>query len=80
MERGVYPEGAIRERFLKVERVARRLALVPEDGGRLPLYFLSFLQSMLLINAPNPIPQAELADEKIDFSKLDTYDILQRAR
>ncbi|GLV41965.1 mitofilin [Carabus blaptoides fortunei] len=80
LERGVYPEGAIRERFLKVERVARRLALVPEDGGRLPLYFLSFLQSMLLINAANPIPQAELADEKIDFSKLDTYDILQRAR
>lgn len=80
ISRGVYPEGAIRERFLKVERVAKRLALVPEDGGRLPLYLLSYIQSILLINNANPIPQAELADEKINFSELDTYDILQRAR
>lgn len=80
ISRGVYPEGAIRERFLKVEQVAKRLALVPECGARLPIYLLSYIQSILLINNANPIPQAELADEKIDFNQLDTYDILQRAR
>lgn len=78
--RGVYPEDAIRERFLKVEKVAKKVALVPADGGRLPLFFLSFLQSFFLLKADNPIPQAELEDEQTDFAKLDTYDILQRAR
>lgn len=80
VDRGVFPECAIRERFLKVERMCKRLALVPEGGGGLPLFFLSFLQSMLLIQAVNPIPQAEIEDEKIDFGCLNTFDILQRAR
>lgn len=78
--RGVYTEEAMRERFLKVERIARRLALIPEQGGSLPLYFLSFVQSFLLIKAVNPIPAAELADEPVEVAQLDTYDILQRAR
>jgi mitofilin len=78
--RGVYTEEAMRERFLKVERIARRLALIPEEGGSLPLYFLSFLQSFFLIKAVNPIPAVELADEPFDVAQLDTYDILQRAR
>ncbi|KAJ9580047.1 hypothetical protein L9F63_004284, partial [Diploptera punctata] len=79
-ERGVYTEDAMRERFLKVEHLARRLALVPEEGGSLPLYLLSYLQSFLLIKAVNPMPAAELADEPVDISQLDTYDILERAR
>lgn len=78
--RGVYPEDALRERFLKVEKMARGLALVPENGGRLHLYLLSYLQSFLLLKAANPIPQSELNDDETDFSKLSTYDILQRAR
>ncbi|KAK9736949.1 Mitochondrial inner membrane protein [Popillia japonica] len=78
--RGVYPEDALRERFLKVEEMARGLALVPEQGGRLHIYLLSYLQSFLLLRAANPIPQAELNDDETDFSKLTTNDILQRAR
>ncbi|XP_049810649.1 MICOS complex subunit Mic60 isoform X2 [Schistocerca nitens] len=78
--RGVYPEDALRERFLKVERIARRLALLPESGGSLPLYFFSYLQSLFLINAVDPIPQAELSDEPVNLAHLDTFDILQRAR
>ncbi|KAI4462088.1 mitofilin [Holotrichia oblita] len=78
--RGVYPEDALRERFLKVEEMARGLALVPEQGGRLHIYLLSYLQSFLLLRAANPIPQAELSDNETDFSKLTTNDILQRAR
>lgn len=79
-ERGVYPEDALRERFLKVEKVSRQLALVPEEGARLHMYVLSYIQSLLLLKAANPIPQAELNDEKVDFSKLSTNEILQRAR
>ncbi|KAJ8917830.1 hypothetical protein NQ315_010739 [Exocentrus adspersus] len=79
-ERGVYPEDALRERFLKVEQVARTVALVPENGAALPIHILSYLQSLLLIKAASPIPQCELNDETVDFSKLNTNDILQRAR
>lgn len=63
-----------------MEKVARMLALVPEEGARLHMYMLSYLQSMLLLKAANPIPQAELNDEKVDFTNLTTNDILQRAR
>lgn len=78
--RGVYPEDALRERFLKVEKVARNVALIPAEGARLHLYILSYIQSLLLLKAANPIPQAELNDEVVDFSTLSTNDILQRAR
>ncbi|XP_071050130.1 MICOS complex subunit Mic60 isoform X2 [Onthophagus taurus] len=78
--RGVYPEDALRERFIKVEKMASRLSLVPEAGGRLHMYLLSFLQSMLLVKAANPIPQSELNDEKTDFTNLSTNEIFQRAR
>lgn len=78
--RGVFPEDALRERFLKVEHVARRLALVPEEGASLPIYILSYIQSFLLLKAKTPIPKSELSDEPIDPSLLDTHDVLNRAR
>ncbi|XP_020815092.1 MICOS complex subunit Mic60 [Drosophila serrata] len=79
-ERGVYPEDALRERFLNVERVARRLALVPEEGASLPIYLLSYLQSLFILRPDNPISKDELENKPFDYSKLDTYDILNRAR
>nr|CAD7440012.1 unnamed protein product [Timema bartmani] len=80
VQRGVYPETALRERFLKIEREARRLALVPDTGASLPVYFLSYLQSFFLIPNIRMISQAELGDEPVSFEELDTYDILLRAR
>nr|CAD7408530.1 unnamed protein product [Timema poppensis] len=71
---------ALRERFLKIEREARRLALVPDTGAPLPVYFLSYLQSFFLIPNVRTISQAELGDEPVSFEELDTYDILLRAR
>lgn len=79
-KRGVFPEDALRERFLKVEDMARRLALVPEEGASLPVYLLSYLQSFLLVKEASPIPKSEINDEPIDVESLNTYDILQRAR
>lgn len=80
LARGVYPEDALRERFINVERVARKVALVPEEGASLPVYLLSYLQSMLIMRPDNPISQEELENKVFDFSKLDTYDVLNRAR
>ncbi|XP_015597218.1 MICOS complex subunit Mic60 isoform X2 [Cephus cinctus] len=80
VKRGVFPEDALRERFFKVENMARRLALVPENGASLPIYLLSYLQSFLLVKAISPISKTELQDEPFDVQSLSTYDILQRAR
>ncbi|XP_020296088.1 MICOS complex subunit Mic60 isoform X4 [Pseudomyrmex gracilis] len=79
-KRGVLPEDVLRARFLKIEGVARRLAMVPEEGAALPVYLLSYLQNFLIIKTANPIPKCELEDEPIDVDLLNTYDILQRAR
>ncbi|XP_043265515.1 MICOS complex subunit Mic60 isoform X3 [Colletes gigas] len=79
-KRGVFPEDVLRARFLKVEEVARRLAMVPEEGAALPVYFLSYLQNFLMIKNASAIPQSELEDKPIDVQSLNTYDILHRAR
>lgn len=78
--RGVYPEAALRERFANVYGTARKLALVPSEGASLPVYFLSFLQGILIATPSEPITQDELQDKEFDFSKLDTYDITNRAK
>jgi len=79
-KRGVYPEDALRERFIRVDQVARRLALVPEGGARLPIYILSYLQSMLIITPVNPISKDELQNKPVDVAQFDNYDILNRAK
>ena len=79
-ERGVFPEEALRERFVNVVKVARRLALVPAEGAALPVYFLSFIQAALIAKPSAVISKDELEDKEFDFSQLDTYDILNRAR
>lgn len=79
-ERGVFPEEALRERFVNVAKVARRLALVPAEGASLPVYLLSFIQAALIAKPSEVISKDELEDKEFDFSQLDTYDILNRAR
>uniref|UniRef100_A0A2P2I178 MICOS complex subunit MIC60 n=1 Tax=Hirondellea gigas TaxID=1518452 RepID=A0A2P2I178_9CRUS len=79
-ERGVYTEEALRHRFLRVASVARRVAMVPENGGSLIRYLLSYLQSVLLVQA-GPMPtDAELLDQAVDIHSLSTFDIIDRAR
>uniref|UniRef100_A0A069DW02 MICOS complex subunit MIC60 n=1 Tax=Panstrongylus megistus TaxID=65343 RepID=A0A069DW02_9HEMI len=78
--RGVYNDIALKERFLNVERVAKRVALLPEGGASLPLMLLSYLQSLFIITPANPIPAYELANEPFEPGKFNTFDILQRAR
>lgn len=78
--RGVYPEDALRARFLKVEKLARRLALVPAEGAGLPKYLLSYVQAALVIQPSEVITAAELNNEPFDFNQLNTFEILNRAR
>ena len=48
LERGVFTEDALRERFCKVERLCKRVSMIDEEGGSLFKYALSYLQSLLV--------------------------------
>jgi mitofilin len=79
-DRGVFPEEALRERFVNVYENSRKVALVPAEGASLPVYLLSFLQNMLIATPSDLISEDELLDKEFDFSKLDVYDITNRAK
>ena len=46
---GIPSGGQLKARFTKVESMAKRTALIGDQGGSLYLYGLSYLQSLLLI-------------------------------
>lgn len=79
-ENGIATEKALRERFDKMEKAAVKVALIGREGASLPVYFLSWLQSKLLFHKFAEIPKDELDNQPTDFTSLDTFDIIQRAR
>lgn len=80
LTKGVYPLRILRERFLNVEKAARTLAALPEDGGALPLYLLSWVQSKLMWQDSELITKEELEDKPTAHELLTNYDLLSRAR
>lgn len=77
---GIQGDGGLKERFSKVKQICRRVALVPERGGGMGTYALSYLQSVLIVSwrfVGRVAGSGELEDEDID--KLDTFNILERA-
>ena len=76
---GIQGEGGLKERFTKVKRICRRVALVPERGGGMGTYALSYLQSMLVVSWRFVGRIAREVGEDGDLQKLDTFDILERA-
>merc|ERR1719323_2000290 len=53
---GIPSGGQLKARFTKVESMAKRTALIGDQGGSLYLYGLSYLQSLLLIPRVRQIP------------------------
>ena len=78
LERGVYTEDGLKERFCGVEKVARRVAGVGDQGGSLLTFGLSYLQSVLLADLTQRAP-AESA-EVVDLASATSYDLLSLAR
>lgn len=75
---GIFSEEALKNRFSQVEKVVRKVDLVPAEGASLIVHILSYLQDLFLLNPR--IPQAELNDEVTDFTKMNTSEILHRAK
>lgn len=73
----IYSEDDLINRFTKVEKICRKVALVGDEGGSLFKYLLSYVQSFLILSE-SKITNEELTDQEIDPSKWDTFDILSR--
>ena len=74
MERGVCTAQELRQRFKKVHRLCRRVAMIDESGGTLYKYVVSYLQSLFIFHVP-------LTDsDQVDLSELDVFAILDHAK
>lgn len=79
LEDGISSEKSLKSRFDRVRKVARRVALVPEEGGGLGMYLLSFIQSLLTIDMIHPrLTSSGLSS--IDPRSLSTFDLLHQAK
>ncbi|XP_072898314.1 MICOS complex subunit MIC60 isoform X3 [Hemitrygon akajei] len=74
LSRGVYSEEALRHRFYTVRKIARRVAMIDETRNSLFQYFLSYLQSFLLME-----PQVTKPPEELHLEGLDTFKLLSFA-
>jgi len=78
LNRGVYTDQSLRDRFFRVEKMARRTALVKDGESSLLIYLLSYIQSFLVITPSNEkLPDA---NEALDIDSLSTFDIIGLAR
>lgn len=75
-EQGIQSEAGLRQRFKRVKQICKRVALVPDVGGGLGIYALSYLYSLLTINVWKHRDAANLQKEPSD---MDTFDLLQQA-
>ncbi|XP_035387928.1 MICOS complex subunit MIC60 isoform X1 [Electrophorus electricus] len=73
LTRGIYSEASLRARFHDVRQLARRVALIDETHNSLYQYFLSYLQSVLLLENEQEAPPIKLAPEALDTFKLLGY-------
>lgn len=72
LDRGVWTEDSLKDRFSNVNRICRRVAMVDETGGTLFKYFLSYVQSFFIVNSVCAKHEGDI----IDLDKLDTFSIL----
>jgi len=70
--RGVYTASALRHRFDRVRRVARRVAMIDESGGTLVRYILSYVQSFFVLHS-------SMASDTDDVSEMSVFALLDNA-
>ena len=73
---GIQSEAGLHQRFKKVKKICKQVALVPQVGGGLGSYALSYLHSLLAIDVWKHSSSAHLQKYPTD---MDTFELLQHA-
>uniref|UniRef100_A0A7E5A1C7 MICOS complex subunit MIC60 n=1 Tax=Panagrellus redivivus TaxID=6233 RepID=A0A7E5A1C7_PANRE len=76
LNKGVYTEQDLKNRFQKVYSVAKHTAKIDDNGGGIVAYVSSYIQSLFMLD----LPRRYSADDKIDINNIDTYEIISRAK
>lgn len=74
--RGVWTEAALVERFDKINKICRRVALIDETGGSLFKFFISYVQSFFIFKSSRIFSSSE----EIDPSAVSTFVLLDNAQ
>ncbi len=75
LTKGVWTPESLCDRFDKVRRVCKRVAMIDETGGSLFRYFLSYLQSFIVLSKSTPLTD----NDAVDPNDLSTFMILDQA-
>jgi mitofilin len=78
LERGVYTEDSLKERFTVVEKTARKVAGIGEEGGSLLAYGLSYLQSLLMVDLVQRNPAENVG--VVDLFEVSPMDLVSMAK
>lgn len=81
LEKGVWTEPDLKERFSRVKKVCNKVALIDERGGSLIKYFLSYVQSFFIVNTTIDHDKLDSVDgtPRLDELDLSTFNILNLA-
>jgi len=74
----VYCEDTLIERFKKVDRLCRRVALVKQENASITQYLLSYLQSKFVIDNFKVDPEEVNGIKAVDINRFNTFSILAR--
>jgi len=81
LKEGVQSEETLADRFSRLEKVCKRVALVDSHGAGLGRYILSYLQSLFIIDKGVPVSDDEVEGKTlVDPTAWTTFDILARVR
>ncbi|CAG0906603.1 unnamed protein product [Darwinula stevensoni] len=80
LSRGVFPEEALKDRFVQVADSARKVAFIDEKGGSLLRYGFAYIMNMLVLRKHEIVPNEELKERPVDVESLSPFEVIDRAR
>lgn len=80
LKEGVHSEESLIDRFSKIERICKRVALVGEGGGGIAKYFVSYLQSLFIFDNISVSEDEVTGKQLVDPTSWHTFDILARVK
>lgn len=80
LKEGIQSEESLIDRFKKVEKLCKRVALVGDNGGGITKYLVSYLQSLFVIDNIKVSEDEVTGKQLVDPTSWHTYDILARVR